>query len=235
MQNSNRPRRLIKPWGASAGSGYIRQVPYAAQSGGAASYEQGFPPETFQPVASGGVPPDGKDMNGVLFDLSANLSAFAAGMPATFDAAFATAIGGYPALAILASPTPGLIWQSTVDNNTTNPDGNGAANWIAIVAPPGTTTGNYERRSSGILEQWGTVYLSSTGEPVATASLPVAFIDGTYNVSVSPLLNGPSNQADTWVQVIAGSRSTTSFDVQYQSVSSQRSRLDGFMWRAIGR
>lgn len=234
MQNSNRPRRLPKAFGAAAGSGFIRQVPSAAQPNGAASLEQGFPPETFQPVASGGYPPAGQDMNGILFDLSANAQAFAAGMPAMFDASFAAAIGGYPMYAILASTTPGLIWQSTADNNTGNPD-SGASNWTAIVAPPGTTSGNYERRPSGILEQWGTVFQSSTGEPVVGVNMPVAFADGTYTVSLTPLVNGPTNRADTWVQIIASSRAPQSFSVQYQSVSSQQSNLDGFTWRAIGR
>lgn len=236
MQNSNRPRRLVKPFGALAGSGYIRQVPVAAQSNGAASYDEGFPPQTFQPVASGGVPPAGQDMNGVLFDATANSMAFAAGMPAMFDATFASAINGYPMYAVLASTTPGLFWQSTVDNNGGNPDG-GAPNWIAIIAPPGTTTGNYERRSSGILEQWGEVYFSSTGEPVVSATMPVAFADGTYNVILTPMLNGPSTAADTFVQIIGTSRAPTTFNVQYQrpATSGSSFRIDGFMWRAIGR
>jgi hypothetical protein len=236
MQNSNRPRRLVKPFGALATSGYIRQVPVAAQSDGAASYDQGFPPETFQPVASGGFPPDGKDMNGVLFDATANAMAFAAGMPAMFDSTFANAIGGYPMYAVLASTTPGRFWQSTADGNAGNPDA-GAGGWIAIIAPPGTTSGNYERRPSGILEQWGEVYAASTGEPVIGANMPVAFADGTYNVSLTPLLNGPSTAADTFVQIIGTSRTPTSFSVQYQrpATSGGSFRIDGFMWRAIGR
>lgn len=234
MQNSNRPRRIVKPFGASAGSGFIRSVPVAAQPNGAASYEQGFPPETFQPVASGGVPPAGQDVNGILFDATGNAAWSAAGGMAQYDSAYATAIGGYPQFAVLAGTTPGTLWQSTVDGNMTNPDAGGAG-WIALVAPAGTTTGNYERRASGILEQWGEVSASASGETVISVGLPVAYADGTYVVTLTPIISGPSINEDMFVQLIQSSRTTDGFSVQYQRPGAGTARLDGFTWRAIGR
>lgn len=233
MQNSNRPRRITKPWASSAGNGYVRSVPTAAQSGGVASYEQGFPPVTFQPVASGGVPPSGQDMNGVLQDATGNALWLAAGGAAMFDAAFATAVGGYPMYAVLASTTVGRFWQSRVDNNTTNPDAD-ATNWAA-VANPVDVGSNYERRAGGILDQWGSVVLTSTSEPVVAAAFPQPFTDGTYNVIATGYLNAASTSADTWVQVVQSSRTQSGFSVQYQSISDQRPKLDGFNWRAIGK
>lgn len=234
MQNSNRPRRILQPFGALAGSGFINTIPNAAASGGAASYEQGFPPETFQPVASGGTPPSGKDVNGVLFDATGNARWLAAGGPAMFDATFANAVGGYPMYAVLASTTVGKFWQSTVDNNTGDPDA-GAANWAAIISPAGTTTGNFERRPSGILEQWGTTTFSSTAQPVVGVSLYQPYVDGTYVVSLTPIITNPSTERDTWVQLISASRTTSSFQVQYQNSDDRRAGLEGFTWRAIGR
>lgn len=130
MQTSNRPRRLTKPFASDAGSGFVRTVPTDAAGGGAASYSLGFPPETFQPVASGGVPPSGQDMNGVLFDVSGWARWLAGGGTAVFDAAFSDAVGGYPLGARLASTNnPAITWVSTVENNTSNPDAGGAG-WV---------------------------------------------------------------------------------------------------------
>jgi len=235
MQNSNRPRRLVKPFGAVAGSGFIRSVPIAAQPAGAASYDTGFPPETFQPVASGGVPPSGQDMNGVLFDATGNAAWSAAGGIAQFDSAYASTIGGYPMYALLASTTSGILWQSTVDNNTANPDSD-PTGWTQVTVSADASS-NYYRLPGGIIEQWGEVILTSTGEPVVGASLPVPFSSAFYNVSVTPLLTSAAANADTFVQLISSSRTTTGFSVQYQrpATSGGSYRLDGFMWRAVGR
>lgn len=233
MQNSNRPRRLVKPFGAVAGSGFIRSVPIAAQPDGAASYDTGFPPETFQPIASGGIPPSGQDMNGILFDATGNAAWSAAGGTAMFDSSYASAIGGYPMYALLASTTPGVLWQSTIDNNTGNPDA-GAGGWTQVtVSADGSS--NYYRLPGGIIEQWGEVILPSTGEPVVTAGLPVAFSSAFYNVSLTPGLNTPATVSDTWVQLLFSSRTTTSFQVQYQKSGGSTGGLYGFTWRAVGR
>lgn len=235
MQNSNRPRRLVKPFGAAAGSGYIRQVPVAAQPDGAASYDEGFPPETFQPVGSGGVPPSGADMNGVLFDATGNAMAYAAGMPAMFDGAYAAAIGGYPKYAVLAGVTPGTLYQSSVENNTTDPDSGGSSGW-SIVTTAGDSGPNYERRASGILEQWGTVAASSSGGPVIPVTLPIEHVDGSYVIMLTGFINGPSQVRDTFPQTIQSTINTTGFSVQYQNAGAgSTSGLDGFTWRTIGR
>lgn len=96
MQLSQRPRRITRPWAVSATGLYTRSVPDAAPAGttGAASYDKGFPPETFQPVGSGGVPPSGQDMNGVLFDMTGLARWVASGGTAVYDSAYAAAIGG---------------------------------------------------------------------------------------------------------------------------------------------
>ncbi len=236
MQISNQPRRISVTWAAQAGAGFIRNVPDSGTSGGAASYSTGFPPATFQPIASGGSFPSGQDMNGVLADLSAWARWSAAGGAATFDAAFAGAVGGYPFSALLASTTPGTLWQSTVDGNTSNPDASGANGWIAVTIAPGDMSQNVIRHRNSFVEQWGTVNASSYGEPVVGVSLVVPFYDGSYNIAITPAINGPSGTSDTWVQIIQNSKSTTSFSVQYQRPGgSVQPYLDGFDWRCIGR
>jgi len=235
MQYAQIPRGLAVPFASQAGAEYVRQVPTAAQPGGAASLVQGFPPETFQPVASGGVPPSGADMNGILLDTTGWARWAKAGCPVLFDAAFAAAVGGYPRYAVLSSVTIGTIWQSTVDNNQTDPDAGPSSDWTAIATAPGTTNGNFYKLPNGVIEQWGDVAFSSTGEPVVSASLPVSFSDAFYNVTVTPYVTSATTRADSWVQLITSSRTPNGFSVQYQNSDASRARLDGFTWRAVGR
>lgn len=133
MDSTNVPARFQIPWGNSAGGAFIRDIPQASQIGlqnGAASLTDGFPPLNFDPRSAGGVPPFGQDFNGILRQITRWARWAAAGGPIIFDATFAAAIGGYPKGALLVA-SPGLdhLWQSTIDNNTGNPDAGGGG-WI---------------------------------------------------------------------------------------------------------
>lgn len=124
------------PFGNTAGGTYKQvPIPTASQIGvtnGAASLTDGFPPLNFQSVASGGVPPRGKDMNGILYEITGWNRWQQAGGPIQYDAGFSTAIGGYPAGAVLMSNPAGVYWLSTVNNNTSNPDAAGAG-WVHLM------------------------------------------------------------------------------------------------------
>ena len=122
------PTKTPTVWGKNAASGYIRAVPNASQKNltiGAASYADGFVPANFTPVAAGGVPPFGQDMNGVLQQITQWQQWYQAGGTIIFDPTFQSVqgISGYPIRARVESAvTPYLIWQSTMDNNSNNPD-----------------------------------------------------------------------------------------------------------------
>ena len=134
MQDNQIPAKFPLPFAANAASGYIRSIPAASQiltSPGAASLNDGFPPVTFIPEGSGGVPPYGQDMNGILNQISAWIQWINAGGPVSYDATFSAAIGGYPKGAWLTSAVGGSWWVSTVDNNTSNPD-TGGAGWTTV-------------------------------------------------------------------------------------------------------
>lgn len=141
MQSTDIPLKLPLPFGVSAGGGYIHAIPVASQIGvtdGAASLTDGFVPLNATPIGAGGVPPSIKDMNGILFEISGWTRWAAAGGPVYYDSTFATAIGGYPkGAAIQSVTTPGVIFVSTVDNNTTNPE-SGGVNWISLTPVPAT-------------------------------------------------------------------------------------------------
>lgn len=135
MQSTDIPTRYAKVFAAAAAAGFIRTVPVASQIGiqdGAASFTDGFVPDNFQPIASGGVPPYGQDFNGLLKVMTAWEQWLQAGGPIVYNSAFSTAIGGYPKGAQLDSAaTVGLVWTSTVENNAVDPDAGPSANWIA--------------------------------------------------------------------------------------------------------
>lgn len=114
----NRPVNLSKPFAADGGRSVI---PVDSQIGsgdsGAASYTDGFPPLTRTPIAAGGIPPKGLDMNGVLYDVSAHTVFQNAGGQYRFDAELAAAIGGYPKGVVLQSDDGLSSYVSLVDDN----------------------------------------------------------------------------------------------------------------------
>lgn len=133
MLGASVPAKFQIIWGASAGAGFIRTIPGPSQIGvqaGAASLTDGFPPVTFLPIGSGGTPPWGQDFNGILKQITSWNQWQAAGGPIPHDPAFATAVGGYPSGATIATDGPliGQQWISLVDNNSSDPD-TGGANW----------------------------------------------------------------------------------------------------------
>ena len=86
-----------------------------------ATMDEGFPAITQQPISTGGIPPERADFNGILYALSDNISHINKGLAYSFDATFATKIGGYPLHAELVM-TDGTRVISTIANNMNNPD-----------------------------------------------------------------------------------------------------------------
>lgn len=150
MQSSQIPTRIPTPFGDGAVEPtYRHQVPEDSQIGitnGAASFATGFPPLNFEPVASGGVPPFGNDMNGLLYQMTQWLRWTQSGGIVPWDETFSTAIGGYPLGAVVASATVARkFWVSTAENNTTDPDDGGAGWQATYVGNSGATPGSYSR------------------------------------------------------------------------------------------
>ena len=122
-------------------SGLFRSISQIGVNAGFASLNDGFPPLTMTPIAAGGVPPFGQDMNGILNQITEIQQWEQAGGGWQFDVNFAAEIGGYPQGAILNSKVVlGRKWMSIVDNNLTDPDSASAANWVTPAGqlPVGT-------------------------------------------------------------------------------------------------
>ena len=85
-----------------------------------ASWKAGFPPDTRLPKDVGGEAPDGLDFNGVLNILSQAVVFLQKGNAYQFDAALAP----YPIGALVRSNDNLTTYQSTVPNNSNNPNSN---------------------------------------------------------------------------------------------------------------
>ncbi|MEN2711417.1 hypothetical protein [Sphingomonas sp. VL_57B] len=224
MQLSDLPSRFPIPFGNNAGASYIRAIPTDAQTptptDAPASLHDGFPPETFQPEGSGGIPPNGKDVNGILYRLSAWARWVAAGGAAVFNSAFSSAAGGYPRFAILASTTPGVLWQSTADSNMTDPDGGSAANWIPL-----TPTRQFKD---------GIVSATLTAGPVYAVNFDAPFPTACTSVNAVGINGNASGARDNFIQIVSISSSGFSYVVQATQTGGSNT-LDGISWQAWGR
>lgn len=199
MQLSSAPSKLTLPFAAS---GAKNTIPVASQipiTPGAASYTDGFPPLTMTPVNEGGVPPAGKDFNGILNALSAlNLWANAGGF-FPWDGTFSTAVGGYPKGALVLKASGDGFWRSTADNNTSDPD-TGGANWISFgSAVASSISASVYQASPQTLSSGTSKVLFDTTEFDsglwdASGKRFVASLTGKYRVGGAVALAAPGGQ-----------------------------------------
>ncbi|AWQ48028.1 gp53-like domain-containing protein [Serratia marcescens] len=138
MKLTDKPRQIAVPF--ASGTADKNTIPNNAtqetKEKGNAAYDSGFPPLTMTAIAAGGIPPHGKDFNGLLNDITVAIRFSQAGGHYTFDSAFTSAIGGYPRGAMVLSADGSKIWWNTVEANTTDPDGDSAAGWKNLLADP---------------------------------------------------------------------------------------------------
>ena len=212
MLVSSIPYKFAEPWANAAGGSYITNPIPDTGVGGAASQSLGFPPITATPIGVGGIPPNISDFNGVLSYLSLWARWLQAGGPVFYDATFSTNTGGYPNGAVVRSTvTPGVLWRSTADNNTTDPDGGSPANWTSSTAVGGVLTGNLP--NPGIVTN-----LNLPGSPTTTtqasgtantAIATTAFVNpGGSLVYPSGYRVNPDGTIDQWMVVSAIANST---------------------------
>ncbi|EPM9222335.1 hypothetical protein ACTSNR_005022, partial [Salmonella enterica subsp. enterica serovar Newport] len=137
MKLNDKPRQLAVPF---ASTGDKNNIPDKAtqqtKESGNAAYDSGFPPVTMTPISAGGIPPHGKDFNGLMHDITAAIRYVQAGGLYTYNAGFAGAIGGYAKDAILAGVSTTAVWLNTIDDNLTDPEGADSAGWVNLLADP---------------------------------------------------------------------------------------------------
>jgi len=149
-----------------------------------ASWKAGFPPDTRLPKDLGGEAPDGLDFNGVLNILSQAVVFLQKGNAYQFDPALAP----YPIGALVRSNDNLTTYQSTVPNNSNNPNSN-MTGW-RIYNSSGFIVDNLTTNDSAkaLSAKQGKVLADSKIETTARgAANGVASLDANTKVPVSQL------------------------------------------------
>lgn len=159
---------------AFASNGTKNSIPATTSVGdptNKASYSVGFPTVTMTPKSAGGLPPFGRDMNGILYDITAEIQYRQAGGRYPFDSAFSTAIGGYGKGAVVQRADLLGSWVSQANNNTTSPETSSS-----LWQPEGASSYAF------------TVSNANVTLTNAQAAHPVLIVSGTLTANVSVIL-----------------------------------------------
>lgn len=212
MQSSNQPGKIALPF---ASSGAKQPIPVASQVGiedGRASYTDGFPPLTRTPLAAGGKPPFGTDMNGVLNAITAIQQWQSAGGAFVYDSVFAASIGGYPKGALILKADATGFWRCTVEANQSNPD-TGGAGWADLIGQTSRNSGWF-KQPDGTIVQYGIAVLNGTSTS-QVVTLPTTFPNSFFRVVAS------DSGATTWgCGAAATSNGSTTIYVSPYSIST---------------
>ena len=121
---SKNPVLIPQPFAANGSKNNIQNTRQPGQDPEDATWSDGFPNVTMQPIESGGLPPKGMDFNGILNALSATIVHMQKGNLFYFDKAYCDAFGGYQKGAILLADDGTKVFISVADKNTNNPNQN---------------------------------------------------------------------------------------------------------------
>ena len=128
------PKLLTKPFASEGLRNSIAEDVTETTPANAATYTKGFPAVTMTPIAVGGQPPSGKDMNGILYELSSHIAYINKGGNYKFDADFCEEIGGYDIGCVLQSDDSLSLYVNTLPNNKTNPNTSNSSGWKVIAS-----------------------------------------------------------------------------------------------------
>lgn len=204
MEDLTTPQVLT---GAFAYNGQKNTIPDAPTGSFLASIQEGFPPITWTPKKKGGLPPIGKDFNGI-FNLMSQFYFFTQnGGTYTFNQSVSDAIGGYPEGARLwyvdSSTGEASLLRSTKGNNTdnfvTNPEVIGTS-WVLDIVTQG--------------------YVQEQLEPVKAAivaRLPAGF------VAAWPAYEAPSG----WLVCDGSAISRATYDDLFAAIGTTFGKGDG--------
>lgn len=195
MDISSKPMNLTMRWAQDATSTYVRDVPLSSVDPVAASFALGFPPDTFVDVSAGGTPPDGRDMNGAFQIMSDWVRWLSLGGQIAYDAAFQTAVGGYPLGSVVAGTTAGTFYRSTTNNNVTNPN-TGGAGWVPAFGGSSIVNGSITNAAlANMAADRVKGRLSTTGSPQDLTGAQVTTLLSPFNSSTQGVVPASGGNA----------------------------------------
>lgn len=183
----NLPKLLSKAWATSGSKNAIPTNRTSSLSQGSATYDEGFPTITMTPIAQGGKAPSGKDMNGILNEITEHIVYQNKGGAYTFNSDFAAEISGYEKGAVLISDDYTKFMVSLIDNNTVNFNTSDYEKTWAIIA----TTNLVKYMTPKDLDESSTSATSSTGH---SHKLPLATLE---KKGIVKLLSGVDSNDET--------------------------------------
>lgn len=130
MKLNDIPKLMPVPFGVSGPRTELLESSPAGDR--KASYKDGFPPITMLLKSAGGLPPDGGNMNQILFELASGQRWSNAGAGYKFNETFSGAVGGYPKGAQLLSNDGTKVYVSTKDDNKTDFNVSPGPDWVTL-------------------------------------------------------------------------------------------------------
>lgn len=170
-----------------------------------ATWTQGFPGLTMIPLAAGGIPPRGQDVNGVLKAISEHVAFQGGGGQYRWSAEYVAAKGGYEKGAVIQSDDGLRSYVSVVDNNTDN-----------FNTVPSAIGDTWQPWSGGAASELvaGLIQLATTAEAQALTNGERAITPNTLGDAMNAHVLG---MGQTW-QDVASSRS---FDTAYTNTTGR--------------
>ncbi|HCR3555386.1 TPA: hypothetical protein ON737_001413 [Morganella morganii] len=159
MKLNDIPKLMPVPFGVSGPRTELLESSPAGDR--KASYKDGFPPITMLLKSAGGLPPDGGNMNQILFELASGQRWSNAGAGYKFNATFSDAVGGYPKGAQLLSNDGTKVYVSTKDDNKIDFNASPGPDWVTLGDYIGL--GNYATKTGVGLKLDKNSVVQSTG------------------------------------------------------------------------
>ena len=113
-----------------AQSGDRATIPDISGITGRADWRVGFPAITMEAKIAGGIPPDGRDFNGIYWSISSHAFYAQGGQPYKYSTAISDAIGSYALGAMIGSADAKTLWYNNTDDNAADPDTDGSG-WVS--------------------------------------------------------------------------------------------------------
>jgi hypothetical protein len=168
------PELIVEAFAINGDKNLIPVPSQISTSPGLASFNDGFPPATRTPRTSGGIPPLGVDMNGILNMISSYCAFWQGGGFPTYSVDFVTTNTGYGVGARLQSVSnPNVFYINQLADNAADPDVD-TTGWLMSPAVGGATGVQTETLAAGVT---AAVALDSN----------IGFLDITSNAAGSTL------------------------------------------------